>query len=96
MVNKHGLKMVGIKDVASLTKGCERLAGTGYHIDIYYNMKTGRVWGCEHIGNSYTTYDDPEIIAAGSVKVAQTMQNIADRIYFNVREWAEWGHTHWN
>lgn len=45
MVDKHGLKMVGIKDVASLTKGCERLVGTGYHIDIYYNMKTGRVWG---------------------------------------------------
>lgn len=84
MVDKHGLKMTGIKEVAGATKGIEGLRG--YHIDIYYNVKTGRVWGVGQIGNSFKRYDDEDIAYVGMVRVSVSMQSIADLVYWNMKE----------
>ena len=86
-LNTYGLKMTGIKELAGMTKGIEDIAPTGFHVDIYYNTATGKVWGREQVGNSYTKYDDEDIIYCGKAKVSKTMQYIADMIYWNVREW---------
>ena len=86
MVDRYGFKMVGLRDTAQLTRGIENISSTGYHIDIYYNTKTGRVWGLEHVGNTYTSYDDEDIFYCGTAKTTKTMQNIADIVAFNMRD----------
>ena len=82
MVNRYGLKMVGLRDTSSLTKGIDGYPG--YRIDLYYNHRTGDVWGKMHSVGVSTTYHDDNICYIGTVKASQTMQDIADRVAFNI------------
>lgn len=81
-VNKHGLKMVGIRFIAGKTK---RLQGyyADYYLQLFYNRSTGEAWADEHVSfghNSWTVYHDPDIVNCGFLTSPHTMQQIADRI----------------
>lgn len=84
MVNRYGLKMVGLRGTSALTKGIEGYPG--YRIDLYYNKRSGDVWGKMHSIGMNTLYHDDDICYVGTVKTSQTMQDIADRVAFNIKD----------
>ncbi len=75
-VNKHGLKIKGLKKCAgecvnwSASSGCES--------QIFYNMKTGEIWQVTQIGDSWTKYKDPGIVLVATTSKHATMQQLAD------------------
>ena len=77
MVDRHGLKMVGLRKIAVDSK---RLEWSGNSFQIVYDIETGECWYKEHVGNSYTVYDDDDIITAGYIRYPVTMQYVADMI----------------
>lgn len=82
-INTHGLKMTGLKATSGATKG---LCGyySGNYIEIFYDRATSKVWGNyqSSLGqNSWTEYDDPDVIKICNVSEPCTMQEIADLIW---------------
>ena len=78
-INKHGLKMHGLKSAS----GDTRDYGRNCYIQISYNTRTGEVltdYHCSIGGNSWTEYHDSDIIRIGNTSRHMTMQEIADRI----------------
>ena len=85
-INKHGLRIHGLKKASGLTK--EYGAYYGHFVEIFYNMSTGHVWGVYQysIGqNSWTVYDDTDIVKICNTYHHMTMQEIADAIYDRTR-----------
>ena len=81
MINKHGLKISGLKAASGMTKNYGYYSGS--YIEIFYDTETGEVWGKYQysIGqNNWTQYDDPAVIKIGNVSTHMTMQEIADAI----------------
>ena len=81
-INKHGLKMTGLKVASGKTYDY------GYYSpeywEIFYDRSTGEVWANYQYSlghNSWTVYHDPDIIKVGNACTHWTMQEIADRIY---------------
>lgn len=84
-INKHGLKMRGLKSAS----GDTRNYGRNCYIQISYNTSTGEVltdYHCSIGGNSWTKYHDSDIITIGNTSQHMTMQEIADAIA-EVIEW---------
>lgn len=79
MVNKHNLKMTGLKKASGNTWNSDN-----FHTQISYNMETGEVLTSNHIGNNWTQYHDKNIIDICHTYTHLTMQEIADRIAFTV------------
>ncbi len=82
MVNKYGLKMVGLRKIATDSKRLPGYYGDNY-IQVNYNIATGETWGDEHVGfgfNSWTHYEDSNIINCGNLCRSATMQEIADMV----------------
>lgn len=82
-INKHGLKMVGLKKASGETKNYGYYSGK--YNEIFYNRKTGEVWAKFQYSlgqNSYTVYDDEDhaIIKICNASEHMTMQELADRI----------------
>lgn len=80
-INKHGLKMIGIKAAAAETNGLNPY-DHGY-VQISYDTETGDILTNYHysIGqNSWTQYDDSNIITVCYTHSKMTMQEIADAI----------------
>lgn len=78
-VNKHGLKMRGLKSASGDTKSY----GRGCYIQISYNTRTGEVltdYHCSIGGNSWTEYRDGDITTICNTGRHMTMQEIADAI----------------
>lgn len=78
-INKHGLKMRGLKSASGGTKNY----GRNCYIQISYNTRTGEVltdYHCSIGGNSWTEYHDSDIIRIGNTNQHMTMQEIADAI----------------
>nr|DAG42283.1 MAG TPA: hypothetical protein [Caudoviricetes sp.] len=78
-VNKHGLKMRGLKSASGDTKNY----GRGCYIQISYNTRTGEVLTdlhCSLGGNSWTEYRDRDITTIKNTSRHMTMQEIADAI----------------
>lgn len=78
-INTHGLTIQGLRAVCGQT--ADWPCGSGGHTDVYYNRDTGEIWASDHVGNTWTQYDDPEIIRVCSTATHMTMQQLADLVY---------------
>lgn len=80
-LNKHGMKMVGIKKASGETKNYG--PWDGRYNEIFYNTETGEVWAvfqCSLGHNTWTEYHDPAVIKICNATEHMTMQEIADAI----------------
>lgn len=85
-VNKHGLKMRGLKAASGDTQNYGYYSGQ--YIQISYDTETGDVLTDYHYSlgqNSWTEYRDPAVITVCNTSRHMTMQQIADRIAAEVR-----------
>lgn len=90
-VNKHGLKMTGIKAAAGNTR--QIVPHCGMYYELFYDMDDGRVWTVLQISlgqNSWTEYHDNTILKVGNLSRVTTMQEIADKVSYAVQEHYEW------
>jgi hypothetical protein len=81
-VNTHGLKMIGLRKVAGESKSTKGYYD-GYYIQLNYNISTGELLTSEHwsLGqNSWSKYNDRDIIFICNISNPMTMQEIADTI----------------
>ena len=79
-VNTHGLNMRGLRQACSKT---ENYPTNGLYNEIFYNIATGSVWTVLQYSlgrNSWTKYDDPDVIWVCDTSHHMTMQQIADAI----------------
>lgn len=86
-LNKHGLKISGLKAASGMTENYGYYSG--HYVEIFYNIETGAVWGKYQYSygqNNWTEYDDPAVIKIGNVSAHMTMQEIADAIRDAVEE----------
>lgn len=80
-INKHGLKMRGLKAASGWTENYGYYSG--HYVQISYDRNTGDVLANYHysIGhNWWTQYHDPAIITVAMASNHMTMQQIADAI----------------
>ncbi len=80
-VNKHGLKMRGLKAASGKTRNYGYYSG--HYVQISYDTDTGDVLADYHYSlgqNSWTRYHDPAIITIATTADHMTMQQIADAI----------------
>ena len=83
MLNKHGLKMIGIKKAAGATADWDY---TGFCNVIYYHRKDGDVI-CRHLGqNSWIEWHDKDMICVARRSDRMSMQQIADSIEYTLKE----------
>ncbi len=81
-VNKYGYKMSGLKAASSSTKDLKGFYSPEY-VELFYNRSTGKVWTndqCSIGQNSWTAYDDRDIIKICNISSPATMQEISDMI----------------
>ena len=86
-IDKHGLKMVGLKKASGATEDYGYYSGK--YNEIFYNRSTGEVWTVfqSSLGqNTWTEYHDPDILKVVNASDHYTMQEIADIIYDAVCE----------
>lgn len=86
-INKHGLKMNGLKAASGWTENYGYYSGQ--YVQISYDRNTGDVLADYHYSlgqNSWTRYHDPAIITVATTADHMTMQEIADAIAQAVRE----------
>lgn len=80
-INKHGLKMNGLKAASGWTENYGYYSGQ--YVQISYDRNTGDVLADYHYSlgqNSWTRYHDPAIITVAMASNHMTMQQIADAI----------------
>lgn len=80
-INKHGLKMRGLKAASGETRNYGYYSG--HYVQISYDTDTGDVLTDYHYSlgqNSWTRYHDPAIITVEATADHMTMQAIADAI----------------
>lgn len=80
-INKHGLKMRGLKAASGETRNYGYYSG--HYVQISYDTDTGDVLADYHYSlgqNSWTRYHDPAIISVATTSDHMTMQAIADAI----------------
>lgn len=80
-VNTHGLTIKGLKETSGKTK--DYGSYSGHYVEIFYDRKTGEVWGIEQFSlghNTWTEYRNPSIIGVCNATMHMTMQMIADTI----------------
>lgn len=93
-VNKHGIKISGLKETSGYTENYGRYSGQ--YVEIFYDRSTGEVWGvyqCSLGHNSWTVYHDPDVIKVCNTSRHMTMQEIADTIFGAVKE-SDWMMSH--
>ena len=86
-INKHGLKMNGLKQASGETVNWVPCSG-GY-TEIFYNMENGNIWTIDQVSlgeNSWTVYHNPDVIKICNTSSHMTMQSIADCIARKVEE----------
>lgn len=82
-INKYGIKMHGLRQACSETKGLHGYY-SGEYVQISYDKNTGDILTNYHysIGqNSWTQYHNPSIITLCNICSPMTMQGIADLIH---------------
>ena len=80
-INKHGLKMHGLKAASGETRNYGYYSG--HYVQISYDTNTGDVLTDYHYSlgqNSWTRYHDPAIITVATTADHMTMRAIADAI----------------
>lgn len=86
-INKHGLKMTGLKAASGETHDYGYLSPS--YVEIFYDRSTGEVWTVYQYSlgmNWWTEYHDPDIIKVCNSQSHMTMQEIADAIAEAVAE----------
>lgn len=81
-INKHGLKIEGLKKASGETEDYGEY-GPLYN-EIFYDRATGEVWTIlqSSLGmGTWTEYHDADIIKIGNAQQHMTMQQIADAIW---------------
>lgn len=78
-INTHDLTIKGLKTACGQT--ADWPCGSGGHTDVYYSQDTGEIWTIDHVGNTWTRYDDPSVITVCSTTTHMTMQQLADLVY---------------
>ena len=81
-LNKYNLPMSGLRKACSATVNWSPRSG-GY-TEIFYDRSTGEIWTVDQVSlghNSWTQYDDPNVIKICETSNHMTMQEIADRIH---------------
>ncbi len=79
MINTYNLPMINLSAAAKATVNWPS-ASNGY-TQISYDKSTGEILTSDHVGNSWTQYDDPEIITVCNTSRHMTKQAIADAIH---------------
>lgn len=77
-VNKHGIKMVNLREISGETVNNNQ----GYS-QISYDTATGELLETWHVGSSdcsWTVYHDPSIIHVCNTRRHMTMQQLADAV----------------
>ena len=85
-INNHGLRINGLKKASGCTENYGPYSGS--YVEIFYDKSSGDVWGNYQysIGhNSWTVYNDPDIIKICDASMHMTMQQIADAIHDRLR-----------
>ena len=78
------MKMTGIKALSGESKSLPA-HGYGPCYEVFYDRKEGRVWGNYQVSsNSWTVYDDPDVIACGWITTPAKMKEIAEMIQFAI------------
>lgn len=77
-INKYGINMIGLKKASGETAKWPENCG-GY-TQISYDTRDGRILTTDHIGQSFTQYEDREIIHVANTERRMTMQEIADAV----------------
>lgn len=78
-VDTHGLTIKGLKAACGQT--CNWPPRSGGYTEVFYDLSTGEVWTVDQIGfNSWTEYQDPDIIKVCNSTTRLKMQDIADLI----------------
>lgn len=80
-IDKHGLKMSGLKKASGATQ--DYGAYSPEYQEIFYDRSTGEVWAVYQYSlghNSWTEYHDPDVIKICNTSSHLTMQQIADAI----------------
>lgn len=84
-INKHGMKMKGIKKAARETKWLQ----DGCYVQLSYDRATGLIltdWHCSIGSNTWTVYHDSNVITVACAYSPKTMQEIADVIFREVSQ----------
>ena len=79
-VDKHGLPLINLRQISGLTKGIR--SGSSYHIEIAYDLTTGKICYEEHVGpvgSSFVTWDSL-VFPCGYLSRPMSMQDIADQV----------------
>lgn len=90
-LDRHGLKMAGIKAASGET--CDYGYLSDRYVEIFYDRATGEVWTvfqCSLGQNMWSEYNDPDVIKICNTDMHMTMQEIADAIARKVREIDAW------
>lgn len=85
-INKHGLKMTGLKKTSGETKDFGFYSGK--YFEIFYDRDSGDIWPVFQYSlgqNWWTEYHDPSIVKICNTSRHMTMQEIADLIFDKVR-----------
>lgn len=91
-LNKHGLKIVGIKKASSETR---ELGYTGVVNIIKYDRETGTIWTVAETSNTFWRFSaDSTIMEVCRSAHHMTMQDIADALYCTITGdhslWGNW------
>ena len=85
-INKHGLKIIGLKKASGNTANWAE--GSGGYTEVFYNRSTGEVWTVDQVSigfNSWTEYHSSDILKVGNFSRHATMQQLADAVYQAVK-----------
>lgn len=86
-VNTYGLPIKGLKTASGYTEDYGSYSGR--YVEIFYDRSTGEVWGnfqCSLGQNSWSEYNDTDIVKICNTSRHMTMQEIADEIRRVLRE----------
>lgn len=84
-LNTYGLKMTGIRAASGQTENFGPYSP--HYVEIFYDKASGEVWTKYQYSlgeNSWTVYDDPDVIKVCNTHEHLTMQKIADIIWLRV------------
>ena len=87
-MNKHGLKIKGIKQISSDSKNLQGYQD-GAYLQVNYDTSTGAAWSDYHCSlgqNTWCDYHDANIITVGNISSPKSMQDIANMIAFAVAD----------
>lgn len=87
-INTRGIKMIGLKAASSNTKNLQGYY-SGSYVELFFDRSTGEVWTVYQYNlghNTWTMYDDNNVVKIGNFSEPATMQEIADAIIARLEE----------